>query len=128
MTIIFTSIFIECSWKHIASRNQELTWFLIPCSQNARNENRDSQHTVRVVLIFYLLVSVLLLAILCLQPSTCNLTTIQAFGLKLWCFLYAECHYQGERQGLVCVNVAGVNDIGNASPVSIGTVRNSGKN
>ena len=41
---------------------------------------------------------------------------------------YAECHYQGERQGLVCVNVAGVNDIGNASPFSIGTVRNSGKN
>ena len=61
-----------------------------------------------------------------LPPATSLLYKL--FGLKLWCFLYAECHYQGERQGLVCVNVAGVNDIGNASPVSIGTVRNSGKN
>ena len=43
-------------------------------------------------------------------------------------FLYAECHYQGERQGFVCVNVAGLSDIGDASPLSIGTVRNSGKN
>ena len=99
---------------------------MIPCSQNAGNENRDLQHTVRVVLIFYLLVSVSLLAILCLQPSTCNLTTIKAVWFAIVVFLYAEFHYQGERQGLVCVNVAGVNDIGNASPVSIGTVRNSG--
>ena len=29
---------------------------------------------------------------------------------------------------VVLINVAGVNDIGNASPVSIGTERNSGKN
>ena len=43
-------------------------------------------------------------------------------------FLYAECHYQGERQGFVCVNVTGLSDIGDASPLSIGTVRNSGKN
>ena len=61
-----------------------------------------------------------------LPPATPLLHKL--FGLKLWCFLYAECHYQSERQGLVCVNVAGVNDIGNASPVSIGRVRNSGKN
>lgn len=43
-------------------------------------------------------------------------------------FLYAECHNQGERQGFVCVKIAGLNDIGDESPVSIGTVRNSGKN
>ena len=60
-----------------------------------------------------------------LPPATSPLYKL--FGLKLWCFLYAECHYQGERQRLVCVKVAGVNDIGNASPVSIGTVRNSVK-
>ena len=29
---------------------------------------------------------------------------------------------------LFCVNVAGLTDIGDASPLSIGTVRNSGKN
>ena len=72
--------------------------------------------------------SVSLLAILCLQPSTCNLTTIQAVWFEIVVFFYAECHYQGERRGLVCVNVAGVNDIGNVIPVSVGAVRNSGKN
>ena len=60
-----------------------------------------------------------------LPPATSLLYKL--FGLKLCCFLYAERHYQGERQGLVCVNVAGVNDIGNASPVPTGTVRNAGK-
>ena len=34
----------------------------------------------------------------------------------------------GKRQGFVCVIIAGLNDIGDESPVSIGTVRNSGKN
>ena len=95
LTIIFTSIFIECTWKHIASRNQELTWFLIPCFQNAGNENRDLQHTVRVVLIFYLLMSVSLLAILCLQPSTCNFTTIQAVRFEIVVFLICRMSLPG---------------------------------
>ena len=43
-------------------------------------------------------------------------------------FFICRMSLQGESQGFVCVNVAGLSDIGDASPLSIGTVRNSGKN